>query len=167
MLINDLVELGVLIRRRRIELRLSQTDLAEQTGTTRQWISRLEKGKNDIGTARLLAVLDVLELNLEIRPPRFDSALKFGQRRHLEAFADRHRYGRRDSSVAHRVHGHICSHSTCRSRRVGRRASAHPRGKPEAYAATCRSEHDSRYAHQHEARARQYLASTYSFMAPT
>lgn len=76
MLINDLVELGELIRLRRAELSLSQTDAAEQTGTTRQWISRLEKGKNDIGTARLLAVLDGLELNLEIRPPRLDSAPK-------------------------------------------------------------------------------------------
>ena len=74
MLINDLVELGALIRRRRTELRLSQTELAEKVGTTRQWLSRLEKGKNDIGTARLLAVLDVLELNLEIRPPRLDGA---------------------------------------------------------------------------------------------
>ena len=76
MLINDLVELGELIRRRRVELSLSQTDLAEQIGTTRQWISRLEKGKNDIGTARLLAVLDAVELNLEIRPPLLDSAPK-------------------------------------------------------------------------------------------
>ncbi|WP_166789849.1 helix-turn-helix transcriptional regulator [Cryobacterium sp. TMT1-2-2] len=76
MLINDLVGLGELIRRRRAELSLSQTDLAEQIGTTRQWVSRLEKGKNDIGTARLLAVLDALELNLEIRPPQPDSAAK-------------------------------------------------------------------------------------------
>lgn len=76
MLINDLLELGELIRRRRAELSLSQTDLAVQIGTTRQWVSRLEKGKNDIGTARLLAVLDALELNLEIRPPRLDSAAK-------------------------------------------------------------------------------------------
>ena len=75
MLINDLVGLGELIRRRRAELSLSQTDLAEQIGTTRQWVSRLEKGKNDIGTARLLAVLDALELNLEIRPPRVVSAV--------------------------------------------------------------------------------------------
>ncbi|MDH6238219.1 helix-turn-helix transcriptional regulator [Cryobacterium sp. CG_9.6] len=74
MLINDLVELGALIRRRRTELNLSQNDLAEKVGTTRQWLSRLEKGKNDIGTARLLAVLGVLELNLEIRPPRLESA---------------------------------------------------------------------------------------------
>lgn len=75
MLINDLLGLGELIRRRRAELNLSQTDLAEQIGTTRQWVSRLEKGKNDIGTARLLAVLDALELNLEIRPPRLVSAV--------------------------------------------------------------------------------------------
>lgn len=72
--IQDLAELGEFIHRRRVELSLSQTDLAEQIGTTRQWVSRLEKGKNDIGTARLLAVLDALELNLEIGPPRLVSA---------------------------------------------------------------------------------------------
>ena len=74
MLINDLVELGALIHRRRTELNLSQNELAEKVGTTRQWVSRLEKGKNDIGTARLLAVLGVLELNFEIRPPRLEGA---------------------------------------------------------------------------------------------
>lgn len=73
-LINDLAELGELIRRRRTDHGLSQNDLADKVGTTRQWVSRLEKGKNDIGTARLLAVLDILELNLEIRPPRLESA---------------------------------------------------------------------------------------------
>jgi len=62
------------------ELNLSQTELAEQTGTTRQWVSRLEKGKNDIGTARLLAVLGALELNLEIRPPRLDLIAKSVER---------------------------------------------------------------------------------------
>lgn len=70
MLINDLGELGDLIRRRRNQRGLSQTELANLIGTTRQWVSRLEKGKNDIGTARLLAVLDALELNLDIRAPR-------------------------------------------------------------------------------------------------
>ncbi|WP_166791755.1 helix-turn-helix domain-containing protein [Cryobacterium frigoriphilum] len=74
MLVNDLVELGALIHRRRTELNLSQNELAHTVGTTRQWVSRLEKGKNDIGTARLLAVLGVLELNVEIRPPRLESA---------------------------------------------------------------------------------------------
>lgn len=74
MLINDLVELGELIRRRRTDHGLSQNELADKVGATRQWVSRLEKGKNEIGTARLLAVLNTLELNLEIRPPRLESA---------------------------------------------------------------------------------------------
>lgn len=76
MLTSDLVELGELIRQRRADLSLSQNELAKQIGTTQQWVSRLEKGKNDIGTARLLAVLAALEMNLDIRPPRVDSAAK-------------------------------------------------------------------------------------------
>lgn len=69
MLINDLVELGELIRKRRTELDLSQTELAEKVGATRQWVSRLEKGKNDVTALRLLAVIDALELNLDVRAP--------------------------------------------------------------------------------------------------
>jgi len=70
MFVNNLADLGDLIRRRRTSLGLSQTELAEQIASTRQWVSRLEKGKNDISTARLFAVLEALELNLDIRPPR-------------------------------------------------------------------------------------------------
>lgn len=70
MLVNDLNELGELVRRRRTSLGLSQSALAEQIGSTRQWVSRLESGKNDLSAARLLAVLDALELNLDLRPPR-------------------------------------------------------------------------------------------------
>lgn len=70
MLITDLAELGELIRRRRTELNLSQTDLATQVGATRQWVSRLEKGKNDINAGRLLAVIGVLDMNLDVRPPQ-------------------------------------------------------------------------------------------------
>jgi transcriptional regulator with XRE-family HTH domain len=69
-LVKDLVQLGELIRGRRIELELSQTELATQVGATRQWISRLEKGRHDISTARLFTLLDALELNLDIRRPR-------------------------------------------------------------------------------------------------
>jgi transcriptional regulator with XRE-family HTH domain len=70
MLVNSLADLGDLIRRRRTSLGLSQTELAEQIDSTRQWVSRLEKGKNDVSTARLFAVLEALELNLDLRPPR-------------------------------------------------------------------------------------------------
>jgi len=69
-LINNLSELGELIRRSRTARGLSQTELAGRVGATRQWVSRLEKGKNDIGTARLFAVLKALELNLDVRTPR-------------------------------------------------------------------------------------------------
>jgi transcriptional regulator with XRE-family HTH domain len=69
-LISDLSELGELIRRRRTELDLSQTELAERVGATRQWVSRLENGRNDISAQRLLAVIDALDLNLDVRAPR-------------------------------------------------------------------------------------------------
>lgn len=75
MLITDLAQLGDLVRRRRAALNISQTELAERVGATRQWVSRLENGKHDISTARLFAVLDALELNLDIRPPGSPTAI--------------------------------------------------------------------------------------------
>lgn len=60
---------GALVRRRRIELGQSQTDLAETLGSTRQWVSRLEQGKRDVSTARLFAVLEALNLHADIRRP--------------------------------------------------------------------------------------------------
>ncbi|WP_168209102.1 helix-turn-helix transcriptional regulator [Agromyces intestinalis] len=70
MLVRDLGDLGDLIRRRRTRLKLSQTELADRVGGTRQWVSRVENGKHEVSTSRLFAVLDALGLNLEIRPPR-------------------------------------------------------------------------------------------------
>lgn len=74
-LITDHIQLGELVRRRRRKLNLSQSELAEKVGATRQWVSRLEKGKHDISTARLFAVLDALEMNLEIRPPAANATI--------------------------------------------------------------------------------------------
>ncbi len=73
--ITNLTDIGELIRLRRQELGRSQSALADEIGATRQWISRLEKGHNDISAARLLAVVSALELNIDVRPARQDGAV--------------------------------------------------------------------------------------------
>jgi len=70
MLVRTLEEIGRLVRQRRRELHLTQAQLASQAQTTRRIISRLETGTGDVGTRLLLRILDALEWNLELRPPR-------------------------------------------------------------------------------------------------
>lgn len=57
-------ELGVLVRIRRQQLGLSQSDVAERAGTTRQWLSRFEQGHSDVSLGNAFAILKVLELEL-------------------------------------------------------------------------------------------------------
>lgn len=69
MIITSSADLGERIRRRRVERGLSQTELAERVDATRQWVSRLEQGRDGAGVQRLLAVLDALDLVWEVRAP--------------------------------------------------------------------------------------------------
>jgi transcriptional regulator with XRE-family HTH domain len=47
------IELGKRIRLRRVELRISQTQLGEQIGVSFQQLQKYEKGVNRVGAARL------------------------------------------------------------------------------------------------------------------
>lgn len=69
MLIASNHELGTLVRDRRERLGWTQQELADRADTTRQWISRFEKGASDVTLERALAVLRVLNLDLEVRRP--------------------------------------------------------------------------------------------------
>lgn len=69
MRVRDLPSLGEAVRHRRQELGISQTELADSANTTRQWISRLEKGNAEVTVARLFEVVHTLGLNLDLRDP--------------------------------------------------------------------------------------------------
>lgn len=68
MLIRSPKALGALIKDRRQELGLNQAELAERAGTTRHWIIDVERGKPTVELARVLRTLEVLELELDVRP---------------------------------------------------------------------------------------------------
>ena len=59
-------EIGSLVRARRGELGISQTELADVAGTTLRFISELERGKPSISLHKLLPVLAVLGLQLRV-----------------------------------------------------------------------------------------------------
>ena len=54
--------------RRRNELHLSQTELANIIGMQQPAISRLEHGVSDTNISTLLKVVDALNLDMELRP---------------------------------------------------------------------------------------------------
>lgn len=65
----NLKELGAEIAVRRNAHRLSQTQLGQLAGLSRQTISALERGViSDLGVQKLMNLLEVLDLELVLRP---------------------------------------------------------------------------------------------------
>jgi len=63
---NRDAEVGRRVRSRRLECRLSQTELAERIGVTFQQVQKYEKGTNRIGASRLQQIANILKV-----PPQF------------------------------------------------------------------------------------------------
>lgn len=59
---------GILLRDKRKELQLTQTELAEKSGTTRSYIARIEKGKTDMQVSTFVKLLTALGLGINISP---------------------------------------------------------------------------------------------------
>jgi transcriptional regulator with XRE-family HTH domain len=55
-------EVGRRVRSRRLEQRLSQTELADRIGVTFQQVQKYEKGVNRIGAGRLQRIAEALEV---------------------------------------------------------------------------------------------------------
>jgi len=55
-------EVGRRVRSRRLESRLSQTELADKIGVTFQQVQKYEKGVNRIGAGRLQRIAEALEV---------------------------------------------------------------------------------------------------------
>lgn len=55
-------EVGRRVRSRRLECRLSQTELADKIGVTFQQVQKYEKGVNRIGSGRLQRIAEALEV---------------------------------------------------------------------------------------------------------
>src|SRR2546421_5224083 len=55
-------EVGRRVRSRRLECRLSQTELADKIGVTFQQVQKYEKGVNRIGSGRLQRISEALEV---------------------------------------------------------------------------------------------------------
>lgn len=65
MRITTMHDLCSLAKGRRIELGLTQADLAEKAGTSRAWVNSFENGKRTVELSLVLCVLDALDIGLE------------------------------------------------------------------------------------------------------
>ncbi len=68
--INNSIDLGALVRNRRKQLKVNQTELAMTCGTGLRFIVDLEKGKPTCQIGKVLGVLKVLGLTIDINTPR-------------------------------------------------------------------------------------------------
>jgi transcriptional regulator with XRE-family HTH domain len=80
-------DVGRVIRQRRIDLGLSQDDLAARAGVTRQLLSRLELANADVSLTRVLAILRELDLTVDVRP-RGPSPLAIAESTHTVTMSD-------------------------------------------------------------------------------
>lgn len=83
MRVQNVIDLGLVIRDRRRSLGLDQRTLAKRVGVSRQWIVAVEKGKPRAEVALVLRTLRALGLDISIgaqdessRPPP-DSSMPF------------------------------------------------------------------------------------------
>lgn len=66
--IKDSTELGASIRARRLELELTQEELADVARVTLRFVSELERGKESAQFAGIRRVLAALGLDLYVKP---------------------------------------------------------------------------------------------------
>jgi len=84
-------ELGTIVRARRIELGLSQAELARDLGVSRWWVIQLETGQAaGAGLVSVLAALDRLGLALELATVG-DAEATEDSSSDLDAIIDEHR----------------------------------------------------------------------------
>lgn len=70
---------GVQLKKRRIELGMSQKELAELVGVTFQQVQKYEKGLNRIGVSRLYEFCKILQ----VKPSYFFQDFKYGADNHI------------------------------------------------------------------------------------
>ncbi|TEA79918.1 helix-turn-helix domain-containing protein [Allopusillimonas ginsengisoli] len=65
----DMMEIGALIKARRVQCGLNQMQLAEQAGVSRATLSALENGHlPELGVNRLLRILEAVQFDMNFTP---------------------------------------------------------------------------------------------------
>lgn len=61
----DYIDLGVRIRKRREELKMSQAELASLTGLSTQHVSNVENARSKVGLEKLITIANVLDCSAD------------------------------------------------------------------------------------------------------
>jgi transcriptional regulator with XRE-family HTH domain len=91
-IVRSIGEAAAQVRGRRLQLRLSQDQLAQRAGVSRKWVYEFEAGRPHAEFGHLLRVLDALDLQLDVLPRSASSASAKGAA-NLDAIIERHRDG--------------------------------------------------------------------------
>jgi HTH-type transcriptional regulator/antitoxin HipB len=95
-------ELGLLVRTRRHDLKLSQQDLATRAGVSRPWLVAVEAGHPRAELGKLLALVGELGLTLDLSPAQSAEASGAGKESSmvdLDALLESHDTKRRSGSA--------------------------------------------------------------------
>ena len=63
---DELQDVAAIVKQRRRELRLSQDDVADLSGTSPRFVRELETGKSSVRLDKLVAVLGALGLTFDV-----------------------------------------------------------------------------------------------------
>lgn len=69
MKITSLKDIANAVRGRRLELRITQSELASQSDVSRKWLNQFEAGKAQVDASTLLRLLVALNLELAVDQP--------------------------------------------------------------------------------------------------
>jgi HTH-type transcriptional regulator/antitoxin HipB len=107
MLLLSVRDARSLARARRLELGLTQGDVARRAGTSRQWIVGFENGGSGTDLALVLRLFAALDLTLDARPGRAERpAGMVDLDRHLRQLAEGGASGRARASLRHLLIDH-------------------------------------------------------------
>jgi y4mF family transcriptional regulator len=68
MLVSSMHDMAAAVRGRRLDLGLSQAEVARRVGVSRVWVNSFEAGKSTVAFALVLRLLEVLGLRLDLAP---------------------------------------------------------------------------------------------------
>jgi HTH-type transcriptional regulator/antitoxin HipB len=75
MTIDSIHDLASTIRGRRLELGLSQAEIADRAGVSREWVNSMEAGKSTVELVFVLRLISALDLRLSLAKPEPSPAL--------------------------------------------------------------------------------------------
>jgi HTH-type transcriptional regulator/antitoxin HipB len=66
--INSIHDLAAAVRGRRLDLDLTQAELAARAGVSRDWLNQIEAGKPTAEVGLFIRLIDALDLRLDLVP---------------------------------------------------------------------------------------------------